>query len=132
MEKTLIYNAVQCNLCNDVIESYHRHDFKKCSCKNVTVDGGLDYIRYGWAGAAQSITPLYLYIEDNPFSVIREYFYRWNVLKQEYVKLKDVSNDWLEALLEYYIPPGNKGEMNYKYLTLFIEEKLYRNEQEYN
>jgi len=38
-------NAAQCLLCNDIIESKHRHDFVSCSCGNIAVDGGLDYIR---------------------------------------------------------------------------------------
>lgn len=45
IEKQILKNAVRCNLCGDVIESTHRHDFKTCSCGRVSVDGGLDYIR---------------------------------------------------------------------------------------
>lgn len=44
----IIRNAAQCLDCGDTIESTHRHDFKQCSCGNVFVDGGLDYLRYGW------------------------------------------------------------------------------------
>lgn len=39
------YNAVRCLLCGDVIESTHVHDFKFCSCGNVAVDGGTEYLR---------------------------------------------------------------------------------------
>lgn len=42
---TLKRNAAQCLLCNDIIESTHRHDFKYCKCGNVAVDGGLEYCR---------------------------------------------------------------------------------------
>lgn len=38
-------NAAMCQLCLDVIESKHTHDYKQCRCGNVTVDGGKDYIR---------------------------------------------------------------------------------------
>ena len=38
-------NKVQCLICGDIIESVNRHDFKWCSCKNVAVDGGLDYLK---------------------------------------------------------------------------------------
>ena len=37
-----------CLLCNNTIQSQHRHDFKWCSCKNIFVDGGEDYFRFGY------------------------------------------------------------------------------------
>lgn len=43
----LIKNSVQCLLCNDTIESTHRHDFKSCKCGAIYTDGGRDYIRRG-------------------------------------------------------------------------------------
>lgn len=39
---------IKCRECNDVIESTSRHDFKYCTCGNVFVDGGEDYLRFGW------------------------------------------------------------------------------------
>ena len=47
MKKILTRNAAQCLECGDIIESKHRHDFVSCSCGNIFVDGGLDYIRMG-------------------------------------------------------------------------------------
>ena len=44
----IISNKIKCNLCKDIIESKHRHDFKYCKCKTVFVDGGLDYLRRGF------------------------------------------------------------------------------------
>lgn len=44
-EKELRRNAVRCLRCDDVVESWHRHDFKTCRCGDVSVDGGLDYAR---------------------------------------------------------------------------------------
>lgn len=41
----LLRNAVKCLKCNNVIESKHRHDFVTCSCGNISVDGGLEYLR---------------------------------------------------------------------------------------
>lgn len=38
-------NKVRCLDCNSIIESTHRHDFRYCSCGNVAVDGGKDYLR---------------------------------------------------------------------------------------
>lgn len=48
MREKLIKNAIKCNRCGDVIESKHRHDFKRCKCGTVFVDGGLDYSRRGY------------------------------------------------------------------------------------
>ena len=48
MEKQIILNRVQCRECGEVLTSYHRHDYKTCSCTNETmVDGGNEYQRYG-------------------------------------------------------------------------------------
>ena len=38
-------NRIKCNLCGDIIQSFHTHDFKRCKCGRVAVDGGLDYAR---------------------------------------------------------------------------------------
>lgn len=35
-------NRAKCRLCGDIIESYHKHDFVACSCKEISVDGGCD------------------------------------------------------------------------------------------
>ena len=43
--KKLAKNSVRCLMCLDEIESKHRHDFVTCSCGNVSVDGGLAYVR---------------------------------------------------------------------------------------
>lgn len=43
--KRIIQNEVKCKLCNDIIWSAHRHDFKYCKCGSVAVDGGMEYIK---------------------------------------------------------------------------------------
>lgn len=43
--KTVLYNAIRCKHCGDVIESRHRHDYVFCSCGACAVDGGHDYLR---------------------------------------------------------------------------------------
>lgn len=40
-------NKAQCALCDDVIESTHRHDFVSCKCGEIFVDGGKAYLRRG-------------------------------------------------------------------------------------
>lgn len=41
----LILNAAECLKCGDTIVSTHRHDFRGCSCGQIAVDGGNEYIR---------------------------------------------------------------------------------------
>lgn len=38
-------NQVKCLKCEEVIRSHHRHDFKKCKCGNIGVDGGTWYLK---------------------------------------------------------------------------------------
>ena len=41
----VIINKAQCLKCKDIIESKHVHDYKTCSCGNLSVDGGLEYCK---------------------------------------------------------------------------------------
>ncbi len=41
----IIKNSAQCLKCQEILESKHRHDYVKCSCGNLAVDGGKDYLR---------------------------------------------------------------------------------------
>lgn len=43
----ILANSAKCLKCDDDIYSGHTHDFVKCSCGNVFVDGGMSYIRHG-------------------------------------------------------------------------------------
>jgi hypothetical protein len=38
-------NSATCKLCGDEIESKHRWDYVTCSCGEIAVDGGTDYLR---------------------------------------------------------------------------------------
>ena len=38
-------NRAKCLKCDEVVESHHRHDFRTCKCGNLSVDGGLDYLK---------------------------------------------------------------------------------------
>ncbi len=44
MEK-IIYNAIRCKKCGQVIESRYRHELVYCRCRSCAVDGGKDYLR---------------------------------------------------------------------------------------
>lgn len=41
----IILNKARCRKCGDIIESKHRHDFVRCKCGSVAVDGGTDYLK---------------------------------------------------------------------------------------
>ncbi len=43
--KKIKVNRVQCKICGDIIESKYTHDIQRCSCGNVDVDGGLEYLK---------------------------------------------------------------------------------------
>lgn len=38
-------NRAKCKLCGDIVESVAVHDFTTCKCGNLSVDGGLMYIK---------------------------------------------------------------------------------------
>lgn len=48
MEQNRYHAAIHCPVCEEVIYSRYRHDYKKCSCGNAMVDGGRDYLRFGY------------------------------------------------------------------------------------
>ena len=41
-------NTIVCPKCGDEIYSRCRHDLRKCSCGDVSIDGGFDYVRIGF------------------------------------------------------------------------------------
>lgn len=45
MTQKLLLNQAQCKICKQVIQSKHRHDFVSCKCGEISVDGGVDYVR---------------------------------------------------------------------------------------
>lgn len=36
-------NRARCKLCGDIVESLHVHDFQRCKCGAMAVDGGPEY-----------------------------------------------------------------------------------------
>ena len=58
----IVRNSAKCLICNEEIESRHVHDFVRCSCGNIAVDGGKEYLKRSAADMSK--------IEDT--SIIRE------------------------------------------------------------
>jgi hypothetical protein len=40
-------NRAKCKLCNEIIESFHQHDYIECKCKEISIDGGNHYLKAG-------------------------------------------------------------------------------------
>lgn len=40
-------NRAKCRLCKEILESFHRHDYVKCKCDEISIDGGQDYFKAG-------------------------------------------------------------------------------------
>lgn len=40
-------NRAKCKLCGDILESFHRNDYVKCSCDEISIDGGQSMFRCG-------------------------------------------------------------------------------------
>jgi hypothetical protein len=41
-------NKVRCKFCGDIIESKSLHDFVRCKCGKISVDGGQDYAKFSF------------------------------------------------------------------------------------
>ena len=127
MEKQLVHNSVTCLECGETLVSFHTHDYKTCSCENETmVDGGLSYGRYGGKDL-DKVKTNYVY-DDDKIEIIREVFYRGGrgiVGREElkYVKLSEVNDEWLGAIIDY----EEQYRPNNKYLPIYYKELNYRN-----
>lgn len=128
----LVYNAIACNNCHEVIESLHRHDYKVCKCGTVTIDGGLDYSICGYKKWSDVIElQVYSY---QPFDIVRQFSYRLgygNPESEDYGKYRrtflcDMDDEYLQASIEYV---GRKLGCT-RHWRLLLEEKLYRIENE--
>jgi len=115
--KMLLQNKIKCNLCGDVLESYHRHDFKMCSCQKCGVDGGIFYLRR--LGNIEDYTDLS--IKDDGKWLTRRKYLKWganldkdgNLLKEtEWRRIKHLETSHIEAILRtQHIPQIYKETM---------------------
>ena len=91
-------NSAKCLLCGDVLVSEHRHDFKSCSCGNLSVDGGNDYIRRGWSGSKDTILELsegeLLELTDEEYLALDDDESKWP--KGKTIKIRRRLSDYLK------------------------------------
>jgi hypothetical protein len=59
-------SKAKCLKCNDIIESKHRHDFVRCSCKEIFLDGGDEYLRAG----ANDLSNILIESDNNFYAAI--------------------------------------------------------------
>lgn len=125
-EKQLIYNAIR-TPDGTILVSYHRHDYKThldANGETYVIDGGLDYIRTSVNKIPAEDLSLY---DDEPFEVIREHVFRGGKGKSgkkelKYIKLSEVDDEWLGAIIDY----ENCIRPNNKYLKYYNKELEYR------
>lgn len=58
MMRKIIKNCIRCSHCGDVLVSEDSHDFKRCSCGAVAIDGGSEYLRRIFKYAEDDFTEL--------------------------------------------------------------------------
>jgi hypothetical protein len=73
--KKMPRSIIHCKECLDVIESFHRHDFKRCKCEAIFIDGGRDYQRRG--GRLESI-----FVVETPTAVEQPFKSEAHTLKR--------------------------------------------------
>jgi len=118
-------------ICPDGTElvSRHRHNFvthvDKTNGKTYMLDGGIDngYFRVSVNGDEKIVE----ITSSHPFEEIRNNLERYNERSKTYVKLKDISNEWLENIITWFI---EKELDKAKVFLIYLEEKLYRMENE--
>ena len=124
----ILKNSIKCNHCNDEIESKHRHDFVRCKCGKVAVDGGLDYSKTMFTSLSDFTNTS---ITDNGTHELRREHLKWgnnydkdmNALPETiWVPIKDMSSEHIQAILD-----GGYVKNNYAYQELFKEELKFRN-----
>lgn len=128
----LVYNAIQCKKCGDIIESVHRHNYVTCKCGTVSVDGGLDYQQTLFKGSTDDYTNLAVY-SDEPFEKVREFAFRLGYGKpgaKDYGELrltrfKDMTDNHLEQSIIYVEKKHPKPEQSI-HLQLLKKEVDYR------
>lgn len=92
-------NRVQCLICNEIIESTYTHDYVTCSCGNVSVDGGYDYLKR----AAKDISSFLEMAETEPVEEIDTSIPEEKSETYNYIKVGDIRVDLKKDNLEYEV-----------------------------
>lgn len=60
-------NRAKCKLCEDILESFHKHDYVTCKCGEISIDGG-DYYMHCSARDWHN----FLRVDDNDNEIVPE------------------------------------------------------------
>lgn len=66
----IVKNCIKCKSCGDVIISTHRHDFKRCSCGRVAVDGRHDYLKRSFTDSPDDFEELEILLKNMLISIM--------------------------------------------------------------
>lgn len=126
----LVYNAVKCLGCGQVLESRRRRDTASCSCPNKTsVGGGLESPGYTGMDLAL-IQPVRVHLWDD-YQTVREYGFVLKAMKEgrlTILRLKEIGDRWLDAAIAWLLK--NIEPRREKVLLMLIREKQFRYESE--
>lgn len=56
---------LQCGRCKDIIQSQYRHDYVRCECGEIFVDGGDEYSRYSLGEGTVVLKEYGVQLEDS-------------------------------------------------------------------
>ena len=126
MEKQLLHSSIR-TPDGTILTSKHRHDYVSHLDKNnetYFLDGGADYIRASINVEKAEYLSLY---SDDAHEKLREVISRGGRGKNgdeelKYVLLKDIDDEWLQAIIEY----EELNRPNNKYLPVYREEVKFR------
>jgi hypothetical protein len=124
----ILKNSIKCNHCNDEIESKHRHDFVRCKCGKIAVDGGKDYRRTMFTEISDFTDTS---IDDDGSHELRRQYITWgnsydkdmNRLPETiYNPIMNMTSEHIQAILD-----GTWVENSPFYEELFKKELEFRN-----
>lgn len=95
-------NCIVCPSCKDVIYSRARHDFHYCSCGEVAVDGGFEYMKIAY----KNVTPEVVVREVDASN--QELFDDWNQRLDKFGFIKPLTNDGVSSIVKPEIRKRNK------------------------
>lgn len=130
--------GIKCPKCLDVIYSRARHDYHHCSCgtnedgtedSGISIDGGFDYLRYGWSNDIKLSDIEIVEVEVN--ATKQELYDDWNTRQNKYgvirnrnpgfMNKEDILEDWFwdkiissvdyELFLQIYSDTSNRMYM---------------------
>ena len=120
----IVYNAIRCNNCNEIIQSKYIHDFVKCKCGQCAVDGGNMYPRR----MGKDYTELSLDSDNTTHEQVREVF-SWGqnynkekelLPKTNWILLKNIDDEYLATLVDY------TKDRDRNIYNIFVREQEYR------